>query len=79
MIITILRKGARLVTEKILDATKLLRQCARAYYSVRDLIVVHNLVPVDRLAHIQINTEAASHVSPRFRHADKKPHLMGMM
>ena len=53
---TVLRESTSLITEKILYATKLFWQRASPDYSARNLIVVHYLVRIDSLAHVQVDS-----------------------
>jgi hypothetical protein len=58
---TILRKCSGLVAEKILYTTKFLGECARPYDCIRYFIVGHDLLCVDRLSHVKINSKTALH------------------
>jgi hypothetical protein len=53
---TILGQSTGLITEKVLNSAKFLRQSARAYDRARDLIIFHDKMSIDCLAHIQINS-----------------------
>lgn len=54
----VLRKRARLVAEEVLDSTELLGEGAGPDDGLGDLVVVHDLVGVDRLAHVEVDAEA---------------------
>lgn len=54
----VLRKSARLVAEKVLDTTKLFGEGAGTDDRFGDLTVVHNLMGVNSLSHVEIDAEA---------------------
>ena len=54
---TILSERACLIAEQILYPSELLRQCARSDNRVGYLIVSHDLLRVDGLAHIQVDAQ----------------------
>ena len=54
---TRLSERACLIAEQILYPSELLRQCARSDNRVGYLIVSHDLLRVDGLAHIQVDTQ----------------------
>lgn len=57
---TVLSKGAGLVTQQILNASKFFGKSARPYDSVWNFWVVFDLVSIHRLAHVEIHSKTES-------------------
>ena len=54
---TVLRERSSLVTQQILDPSKFLWECTRADDRTWNLAVRHNLLCVDRFAHVEVHAE----------------------
>lgn len=55
--LTISSQSSRLITKQVLYTSKLLWESARAYDGVGYFGITHNLLCIDRLPHIQIDTQ----------------------
>jgi hypothetical protein len=56
---TILSQSTRLVCEQVGNTTQLFGQGARAHDGVWDLMIILNLVRINRLSHIEIDTKTS--------------------
>jgi hypothetical protein len=57
---TVLSKGAGLVAQQILDTSEFFGEGARPHDSIWNFWVVFDLVPVHRLAHVEVHSETES-------------------
>ena len=76
---TILGERACLITEQILYPSELLRQCARSDNRIGYLIVSHDLLRVDGLAHIQVDAQTEEGFIRGTSSYEKSTYLMGIM
>ena len=76
---TILSERACLITEQVLYPSELLRQCARSDNRVGYLIVSHDLLRVDSLAHIQVDAQTEEGFIRGTPSDNMSTYLMGIM
>ena len=63
---TVLRESTSLVTEQVLYPSQFLWQSTSANYSIRYFWVVHDLLSIYRLPHVQVNPETKTIIGNQF-------------
>ena len=77
--LTIPSQCSRLIAKQVLYTAKLLWESARAYDGVGYLGITHNLLCIDRLSHVQVDTQTVrGSVTAKFEWIDITD-LMGIM